>query len=168
MSENRIKFARSEVRQQQLLHARELCNDVLRRSPTAPILSSAFNAALDIPSMPIFTDTEDFATALRTTVDSLVLQGYKTFKTGSCFADLASVRPQSTTQYNDDYFFREKALIVPVLIPNDIKGAVCETRANSMPMMVNVRKNESKGGGDGPCGFGRKEFVRSSFAESKS
>ena len=67
------------------------------------------------------------------------------------------MRAQDAAQYDDDYFFREQAIVVPVLITNDIDGAACETRANKMPMMVNVRKSE----GDGvTCGFARKLRVR--------
>ena len=159
MPKNRIKFATPAEIHQQLLS-----NNLLRRSRTAPILSSAFNAALDIPSMPIFTDTGDFATALRTTVDSLILKGFDTFKSGSCFADLAPSRPRSTQQYNDDYFFREQAVVVPVLIEDDTEGSACETQANILPQMVNVRKIEGNGT---TCGFARKEFVRSSHSLSR-
>ena len=62
-------------------------------------------------------------------------------------------------QYDPEFFLPEQAIVVPVIIPNDLDGAKCESHANKMPRMVNVRKEE----GDGEtCGFARKEFVFSS------
>ena len=94
-------------------------------------------------------------TSLRTAVDTLILKGFNTFKSGSCFADLAAQRPLASSQYNNEYFFRKQAIVVPVLIEGDIEGAACETQANILPRMVNVLKIE---------GFARKEFVRSAHS----
>ena len=33
------------------------------------------------------------------------------------------MRAQDASQYADDYFFREQAIVVPVLITNDLEGA---------------------------------------------
>ena len=106
----------------------------------------------------LYSNPADFFGILRTAVQDLQAKGFSTFKSGSCFSDLTSERTNNSGQYDPEYFIREHAIVVPVLITNDIDGAACETRANKMPMMVNVRKSE----GDGvTCGFARKEFVRS-------
>ena len=160
MPKNRIKLATpSAIKQRNLL----------RGARPSTIVANMYNFEPDNDNAALYSNPEDFSAILRTAVVDLILKGFSTFKPGSCFADLAPVRPQDTSQYNDDYFFREQAIVVPVLITNDIEGAACETQANKMPMMVNVRKAE----GDGTtCGFARKEFVRSrsilSFAHSKS
>ena len=81
---------------------------------------------------------------MKAAVDEMILKGYRTFKAGSCLADLAAVRSAHASQYNDEHFFRADAIIVPVLIQGDIEGAAAETRAISLPNMVNVRLHETR------------------------
>ena len=71
------------------------------------------------------------------------------------------MRPTDACQYNPLYFFRDQAIVVPVLIEDDIEGDACETQANILPQMVNVRKNE---GNCTTSGFARKEFVSCSLS----
>ena len=58
-------------------------------------------------------------------------------KSGSAFVDLAAARTSHTGQCDPAYFSPQQlhAIVVPVLITNDIDGAACETKADKMPMM---------------------------------
>ena len=74
------------------------------------------------------------------------MKGFSTFKSWSCFADLAARRPFDSSQYSEEYFFRKQAIVVPVLIEGDIEGAACGTQANICMLlrMVNLRKIETR------------------------
>ena len=96
---------------------------------------------------------EAFGAVMDRAVDTLKLEGFSTFKAGSCFADLVETRTQNVSHYNPAYFVPEAAIVIPVLFDNDIDGSTYESTANNQPMMVNVRRNE----GDGTTsGFPRK------------
>ena len=95
-------------------------------------------------------------------VSTLQAEGHETFKSESCFADLSAKRTGNKTHYDPDYFHREGATAFPVLFDNDVlDGATCESLANNLLVMVNIRRNEAGDGGTIP-GFPRKEFVFSS------
>ena len=101
-----------------------------------------------------------FVDFLGKAVSTLQAQGYETSKSGSCFADLSASRTGNKTQYDPEYFHPQGAIVIPVLIDNDADGAACESRANQMPMMVNIRKKE----GDGEsCGHVASPAKSSSF-----
>ena len=100
-----------------------------------------------------------FVDDLGEAVQTLVEKGYETFKSGSCFADLAATRTGNVSHYDPEFFLPDQAIVIPVLFTNDIDGAACESHANRLPRMVNVRKEEGNGA---TGGFARKEFVFSS------
>lgn len=130
---------------------------LLRGLRPSTISAQAFSATNE--NAALYSTDAAFITFLGAAVKNLQDKGYETFKSGSCFADLAERRTSNTVQYDPEFFHPGQAIVVPGNITNDLDGAKCESHANKMPMMVNVRKME---GGGVTCGFARKEFVFSS------
>ena len=116
--------------------------NLLRGARPETIPTKNFDVANDNAS--IYTNHQDFADSLKAAVDKMILKGYRTFKAGSCFADLAATRTSHASQYSDEHFFRTEAIVVPVLIQGDIEGTAAETRAINLPSMVNVRLHETR------------------------
>ena len=101
----------------------KICAKLLRGARPSTILANDF--APDNDNAVLYSNPADFYNILRTAVQDLQAKGFSTFKSGSCFADLASVRTNHSEQYDPAYFYREHAIVVPVLITNDIDGAAC-------------------------------------------
>ena len=74
-----------------------------------------------------------FLNVLGTAVQELQSQGFQTFKSGSCFADLSASRTGNRTHYDNEYFHPENSIVIPVLFDNDADGAAMESRANKLP-----------------------------------
>ena len=116
--------------------------NLLRGARPKTIPAKTFD--VDNDNATIFTNHQDFAASLQAAVDTMLLQGYRTFKAGSCLADNVAERSSHAAHYSDEHFFRAEAIIVPVLIQGGIEGAAAETRAINLPNMVNVRLHETR------------------------
>ena len=78
---------------------------LLRGVRPETIPAETFDVAND--NAAIFTNPEDFTDSLKAAVDEMILKGYRTFKAGSCFADLAARRSRHASQYSEEHFIRE-------------------------------------------------------------
>jgi hypothetical protein len=116
--------------------------NLLRGERPETILAKNFDVANE--NAAIYTNPQDFAASLKAAVAKMILKGFRTFKAGSCFADLAATRAAHASQRSDEHFFRTEAIVVPVLIEGDTEGAAAETQAINLPRMVNVRKIENR------------------------
>ena len=121
---NRVfKQRNHHAEESHLTSALKICAKLLRGARPSTILANDF--APDNDNAVLYSNPADFYNILRTAVQDLQAKGFSTFKSGSCFADLASVRTNHSEQYDPAYFYREHAIVVPVLITNDIDGAAC-------------------------------------------
>ena len=93
--------------------------NLLRGARPETIPTENFDVAND--NAAIYTNPQDFAASLKAAVDKMILKGFRTFKAGSCFADPAATRAQSSAQYSDEYFFRTEAIVVPVLVEGNMR-----------------------------------------------
>ena len=78
----------------------------------------------------VWQGSEAFGAVMDRAVDTLKLEGFTTFKAGSCFADLVERRTQNSSHYNPAYFVPKAAIVIPVLFDNDIDGSTSESICN--------------------------------------
>ena len=100
---------------------------LLRGLRPSTISAQALSATND--NAALYSTDAAFITFLGAAVKNLQDKGYETFKSGSCFADLAERRTSksNTVQYDPEFFHSEQAIVVPVIITNDLDGAKCES-----------------------------------------
>jgi len=153
MPKNRTTFSATKLLSLERKTARGL------RQSTISALDFSVSTVNAAPWCCEYSTEASFVDDLGEAVQTLVEKGYETFKSGSCFADLAATRTGNVSHYDPEFFLPEQAIVIPVLFDNDIDGAACESHANRLTRMVNVRKEEGNGA---TCGFARKEFVFSS------
>ena len=73
---------------------------------------------------------ESFVAVMDLALSRLKVEGFTTFKSGCCFADLVATRTQNQSHYNSAYFVNQAAIVIPVLFDNDIDGSTSESICN--------------------------------------
>ena len=61
----------------------------------------------------VWQDRESFDEVLGLALSRLKAEGFSTFKSGSCFADLVATRTQNQSRYNSEYFANDAAIVIP-------------------------------------------------------
>ena len=84
---------------------------LLRGLRPSTISAQALSATND--NAALYSTDAAFITFLGAAVKNLQDKGYETFKSGSCFADLAERRTSNTVQYDPELFHPEQAIVVP-------------------------------------------------------